>query len=126
MTAVKLQDMKSNDTVVVGTVTSPFFVVDSVPGVQTDIQGANAVQQLQQLREENAALREEVRYRSRNTCFDLHLIEGNDKKTRFYTGLPTYSRFEALFAYLESEAKTMVSGHDKTKWTCTSVTCVFI
>ena len=31
----------------------------------------------------------------------LQLMSGSDKKTKFYTGLPTYAVFKALFDYLE-------------------------
>ena len=37
----------------------------------------------------------------------MHLIEGNDKKTRFYTGLPAICVFLALTKYLRVKKKAI-------------------
>ena len=34
----------------------------------------------------------------------MHLIKDNDRKTRFYTGLPVYQVFVALLTYLQANA----------------------
>ena len=39
--------------------------------------------------------------------FDVQLLEGNDKLTRFYAGMPTYDLFMTLVEYLEPKAKAM-------------------
>ena len=79
--------------------------------VQTVVGFAHAADRLAQLEEENARLREKMEETSSTRTFGLHLICDSDRKTKFYTGLPTYVVFEALSTYLESEAATMTYWH---------------
>ena len=79
--------------------------------VQTVVGFAHAADRLAQLEEENARLREKMEETSSTRTFGLHLICDSDRKTKFYTGLPTYAVFEALYTYLESEAATMTYWH---------------
>ena len=72
---------------------------------------ALAADRLAQLEQENARLREKMEETSSTRTFGLHLICDSDRKTKFYTGLPTYAVFEALYTYLESEAATMTYWH---------------
>jgi len=39
--------------------------------------------------------------------FDIKVISGNDKLTRFYTGIPTYDSFMTLVDYIEPKVKAM-------------------
>jgi len=41
--------------------------------------------------------------------FDVKIISGNDKLTRFYTGMPTYDSFMALVDYIEPKVRAMRS-----------------
>ena len=83
--------------------------------VQTDVRCAHVADRIEQRERENAQLQEKLEEMSSSRIFGLHLIENNDRKTKFYTGLPTFATFEALFTYLESEARTMTSGTAKTQ-----------
>jgi len=40
--------------------------------------------------------------------FDVRVLADDDKRTCFYTGLPTYSLFMSLVEYLEPKAKSMI------------------
>ena len=44
-----------------------------------------------------------------NAQLDVKILDGNDKLTRLYTGLPTYDLFKALAEYLESKAVDMIA-----------------
>ena len=79
--------------------------------MQTDVRCAHVADRIDQLERENAQLQEKLEEMSCSRTFGLHLIENNDRKTKFYTGLPTFATLEALFTYLESEARTMTYWH---------------
>ena len=40
----------------------------------------------------------------------LNLIRGNNSKTKFYTGLPSFAVFMALFTFLEPKMGRLVCG----------------
>ena len=53
------------------------------------------------LRQENQALRQELKRKS----FTAEMIVDNDDLTRFYTGLPKYSVFKAVAKYISQKAQ---------------------
>ena len=66
-----------------------------------------AEQQLEALQCDFAALKLEclLLQRARDEAvFGVHWIEDDDKKTAFYTGLPSYSAFSLLATYLQKKA----------------------
>ncbi|XP_064608994.1 uncharacterized protein LOC135473107 [Liolophura sinensis] len=52
--------------------------------------------------------------------FGLHIIENNDKKTRFYTGFPTYSAFDGTYERMLKKKMECISLNSKPRkhdWT---------
>lgn len=49
---------------------------------------------------------------------DVQILEGNDKLTRFYTGMPTYDSITALVDYLAPKVKDMKpwNGNKSEQW----------
>ena len=46
-------------------------------------------------------------YYRENSNSKLQLIQDNDKKTKFYTGLPSFAVFMALFTFLKPKIESM-------------------
>ena len=44
-----------------------------------------------------------------NAQLDVKILDGNDKLTHLYTGMPTYDLFKALAEYLEPKAVDMIA-----------------
>ena len=56
--------------------------------------------------------------------FDIGMLQGNDKLTRFYTGMPTFDSLLALVDYLKPKAKEMTGWNgSKTKDLSTEGSC---
>ena len=77
--------------------------------------------------EENGRLRDEVATLKATVCdlkrqlqdrenanSKLQLIQDNDKKTKFYTGLPSFAVFMALFTFLKPKIESMSMWTGKT------------
>ena len=77
---------------------------------QTDFKWCNVEELTREVNCLKAALLERVEFTTKT------ILEGNDKLTRFYTGLPTYDSFIALVNYLEPKAMELISWNgSKTK-----------
>ena len=65
---------------------------------------AQLEEKLEDMEKQKKVLHEQVTSMANQTTFGVHLIKDNDKKTRFYTGLPVYGVFVALLTYLQTKA----------------------
>ena len=65
---------------------------------------AQLEEKLDDMEKQKKVLHEQVTSMANQTTFGVHLIKDNDKKTRFYTGLPVYGVFVALLTYLQTKA----------------------
>lgn len=66
---------------------------------------------LEDLERKNQSLEERAK-----RCFGVDLLEGDDGKTRYYTGLATYASFETVFKHTSTKVKrkkTKLGGRDE-------------
>ena len=78
--------------------------------VQTDLMMAGIIaleRQATSLQQKNTKLQQDVAVAG----WGIHRIRGNDKKTRFYTGLPNFAVFMWLFKYVFFEFQSWLSRH---------------
>ena len=68
---------------------------------QSEASSLQVEESFRALKEEHAALVDKVK----KTSFGYSLIEVDDDRTRFYSGLPTFAVFQAFLAYLSPKAK---------------------
>ena len=60
------------------------------------------------MRAKVASLEKQLLLTSPVAKFSVHVIENNDHRTRFHTGLPTFGVFTSLVKYLRPKAAVMV------------------
>ena len=75
-----------------------------MPGVQCDKDPL--IEENRILREENQSLKEEIQ----NLKWGVHKIKDDDKATKFYTGLPSFSVFLWLYR-LATESKNAYNDY---------------
>ena len=61
-----------------------------------------------ELRAKVASLEEKLLLTAPLAKFNVHVIENNDHRTQFYTGLPTFEVFASLVKYLRPKAATII------------------
>jgi len=54
------------------------------------------------------------------------MLEGNDKLTRYYTALPTYSSFAAFVEYLTPKAVALTPWNGIREISCHNLMCVLL
>ena len=78
------------------------------------IQKKNA--EIDRLKSENGYLRNKCdAMRNKTNCFSIEKFSENDSAIKFYTGLPDYGSFIALFNFVKAEDAYLLNYHNNKK-----------